>query len=470
MTWLYETRTLASEKNGDIKCQRALGRWTIYVKGTQQTSPYVTDLWRTALKRIPRQAKIRRILVLGLGAGGCIAPLMRRFPHSHIVGVEWDQTMVTLLKDLKIVPATGRLEVVVDDVVRALPELTGSFDLILFDLFTGSNINERLAAEDVQQNIGRLLAHDGSLVINAFAQPDLFEKYSATFDKQKSWKYLANDVALFGHKEAGLLDGYVPYRASAAYLERECSHGSNFRFICQLSGACGIGWNFGPLKFEKYYSDVEPTASRSTLCIWQPITRQGVPLGWWRSHIPISSRFTGYVQIAPDVPFESSWSNHAQRQLAQWQRGNWQAMETPLEDFLKGVADSTLPGSWKESLKTNLPKKLIRHGNNLKLFGVRDDQTGRLLVGLAVIDIPEIAQSVHLASFINNKARQLPLGVGLIHHWHQKSLVKNIRFLDFDQLWAPGEPKTWQGFSTFKHQFGLHYVRYPKTLIRLGGF
>lgn len=472
MSWLYETRILASDKNENIKCERMFGRWSVSVNNTQQTSPYVTDLWRTSIKRIPQDAKIRRILVLGLGAGGCLVPLIRRFPKSHIVGIEWDGKMIALMKELGFATATGRLEIIIDDVSKALPRLTGKFDLVIFDLFIGPAVSEIVASDGLKRCIGNLLDVDGRLIINAFTQPSLLDGYASIFTRTAEWKYLANHMAMFERKKDDshlpqLAAGYLPYRACSEYLKKECGAGPSFRFIRQQSGICGIGWNIGPLKFEKYYTDEEPIVAKSTLCIWQPLTRIDVPRGWWRSHGSIGTSLTGYVENVSEASSVATWSKHAQRQLSAWKRCGLRVVEITLEEFLKGAASSTLPRSWKRSLEVDLPKKIASHGDGVRLYGIYDNPDTCLMAGLAVIDVLDISQSIHLASFINPAARKLPYGVGLIHHWHVQSLVKGIRFLDFDQLWAPGESKSWEGFSNFKRQFGLRYIRYPKTLLRL---
>lgn len=474
MSWLNETRTVTSEKNGTIRIRRTFGQTEIMVGGAEESSPYITRMWKNALTRIPCDARARKILVLGVCAGGCIAPLLRRFPNSHITGIEWDPVMMQILKESHLVPSMERFEVMVGDVRDILPKLSDTFDLILFDLFTGPKIHEDMMSDAFIGQLERLLDRKGHIIVNAYKQPATLDSFKKRFASSSTWKFQFNRLGLFRHFGAGtigdpLLDGYVPFRSSEAYLAREYA-GSSCHLARNSSGAFGIAWNVGPIRFEKYWSDSEPirtTDEPQRLTIWQRITRNDVPRGWWRTNMPITSRMTGYVQISPDRSFTKDWSDAAQRQLSRWQRSSRNVTEVALEEFLEGNERSTLPRDWKKSVHAMLRSKSQKHGDRVRLFAVKANDSDRLAAGLAVLDVPEISSSVHLAAFFLDEFRNEPFSVGLIHHWFETSLKKEIRFLDFDQFWSAGEPRSWQGFSRFKDQFGIRYIRYPKTLLKL---
>jgi hypothetical protein len=48
-------------------------------------------------------------------------------------------------------------------------------------------------------------------------------------------------------------------------------------------------------------------------------------------------------------------------------------------------------------------------------------------------------------------------------------MALGLRVLDFGVFWAPGDPKSWMGFSQFKAQFNIHFIRYPLALARWVG-
>ena len=107
------------------------------------------------------------------------------------------------------------------------------------------------------------------------------------------------------------------------------------------------------------------------------------------------------------------------------------------------------------------------HGDLFHLYGVVSLDTGELIAGLAVLDVPEIRVSIHVTGFILPIARHTPAGVGLINHWFCESQSRGIRFCDFDGFFAPGDPISWKGFSRFKSQFGVRFVAYPDPFWRI---
>jgi hypothetical protein len=93
---------------------------------------------------------------------------------------------------------------------------------------------------------------------------------------------------------------------------------------------------------------------------------------------------------------------------------------------------------------------------------MREEKTGKAIAGLVVVDAPEAGISLHLAAFTHPDGFHRSAGVGMIDHWFQDGLKRGSRFVDFDLFWTPGDPTTWQGFSRFKGQFDVQYVRYPQ--------
>ena len=138
MTWrLFGSRTIASEKNGAIVVSRHFGRPIVTVNSYFQTGVYIDRMWRRAWRRIPRRSPIKRVLVLGYGAGGMNRLICRRFPHARITAVEWDPAMVALAHELKLHRADALAELRLGDAAQVVHELTGTFDLIVFDLYCG---------------------------------------------------------------------------------------------------------------------------------------------------------------------------------------------------------------------------------------------------------------------------------------------------------------------------------------------
>lgn len=197
MPWLLDVRLYRSPKNGLIMCRRLFGRWTVYVGGIMQTSPYVTAMWRDALSRLPGDFRPRRLLLLGLGAGGIVPELRRRFPGAELVAVEWDERMVDLASRLNFYGGAAAPTVEVGDAREVVPRLAGEFDLVMFDLFTAGHpaMDER---DDVfVAAIAERVAPGGLVLVNVFASPALFGLFDRHLTRVTDWLWKYNRLGLF---------------------------------------------------------------------------------------------------------------------------------------------------------------------------------------------------------------------------------------------------------------------------------
>src|SRR3989344_5978756 len=155
MGFFWETRTYQSEKNGTIHCRRFFGRWRVTVDGFDETTPYTNRMWKRALRRVSKKSGVKRVLLLGLGAGGAIAYLYRRFRNATITAVEWDPVMITLADELGFFPRERRPRIIQGDAAVLVPELTEKFDLIIVDLFRGRKVDAALSDASFIAGIAR---------------------------------------------------------------------------------------------------------------------------------------------------------------------------------------------------------------------------------------------------------------------------------------------------------------------------
>src|SRR5690349_14818966 len=94
-----------SARNGEIRIiPKFWGKATVVVDGCEQTGKWTHRMWINAFKRVRNfeKGRISRVLMIGLGGGGEIAKIHRRFPGAHLTVIEHDPEMVALAKDLKL--------------------------------------------------------------------------------------------------------------------------------------------------------------------------------------------------------------------------------------------------------------------------------------------------------------------------------------------------------------------------------
>jgi len=474
MGWFYETFSLRSDKNGMIKCTRWLGSWEVVGGGFFQSSDYVTRMWRQAIRRVPRTG-VKRILVLGLGGGGCVAALEKRYPRARITAIEWDPVMVEAADRMRMYGR--RPEILVGDAREVLPKLQGKFDLVLGDIFQGSQPAQAFREADFFKTVSAKLGREGYFILNSFRNPEIFEIARQSMAEHRTWRFRHNRLALlrqFGRGCVGdpLPSGYVPFRSSEAWLKRECQGSGHNQTFVKTNGCAGLRWRHGPLWFEGYTSDIEPHPAADgprRVVIWQPISRRDKPAGWRRSWVQMNPNLTGFADLAEAEPYWSIWSSHAQRHRKRWlAQHQYVIREITAQEYMDVYCSRAVRLRLKSFHVWLLQNKIRKHGRLMVFFGAFD-VTGKMMAGFAALDIPEDNQSYHVASFIRCEARRTSVGTGLIDAWFRRCLAKGYRFADFDLFWTWSDPWSWRGFSRFKSQFGVTFIRYPKPLFKFAG-
>jgi hypothetical protein len=474
MKWFRTKMIYNSEFSGPIKVQRFLGRWSIVAGDCYQTSWYTLAMWRRALAKLPVNAKVKKILILGLGAGGNIKQIQRSFPSAQITAIELDPIMVAIAQQTFLSGVKHLPHIIIGDALVEIRKLRGTFDLILVDLFVGQQAADFLMADDFLQNLAIHLNYNGYLILNAYKQPQLIRKFSLIFSIFKQFKYSFNQLAIFqafGHGNLGdrLPDDYFNYRANKEYLQRESL--DKKRTLVGQDSCYGWRWHYGPFYVESYTCDNEPqvqTFNHPRLVIWQPITRLDEVKPWRRSWVMMNSRKTGFAPISFQPDYWNVWTKHAQRQRAKWLKNpDYNIRERPVEEFIanfKKVRKTGLLGI-KNSFINFLQLTRQCHGDLVHCY-LAYDNNQEVVGGLAVLDLPEVKQSRHLISFLLSAGEPVGAGVGLIDYWYQQLKNKDYKYIDYGVFWSPHKPRSWQGFSRFKAQFGTRYITYPNPLMR----
>jgi len=465
-----------SEKNGPIQCVGLFGKWHIIAGGLGQTTPYVTAMWKRALRVIPKSAKIKNILVLGLGAGGQIETLHKKFSHPEITALEWDPVMARLAKELRIFTSRHEPRILIGDATELLPKIEKKFDLVLVDLFTGNTPSPSLYSQEFLHEIIKKLHSQGYIIVNVFKRPELFLEFDKVWSRAKTWHYHSNKLALYQHRGKGiqgdpLPEGYVSHKQSLIYLQGEIGKPVNvnktdnslaLKHVVGEKGKYGLRWNVGPVWVESYETDNEPAITpfhAPRLVIWQPLTRLEKPQGWHRSWIQMNIARTGFSHIENQKQYWEDWSAHAIRHRHKWLRDTRYVIEEVNEkEFSHAYSSIVKKYFLKTAYLETIKRQKSANRDLFHLFAARKLENRQIISGLAVLDLPDLHQSNHVVSFIYPGAKHASVGVGLIDYWFQHAIRNSFSFLNFGAFWAPGDPSSWKGFSRFKSQFGAHLV------------
>ena len=474
--WLYERRKVASVRNGAIDAVRRFGRWTVSAGGNSQNCALLDDVWRDVLfRRLPGDATAKRVLLLGLGVGSTVPLFRKRFPGCHIVAVEWDPEMFALMDALEILSPAERPEVVIGDALEVLPKLSGNFDLVCSDIFDGKRVAASARRPAYAEAIQKKLAPQGFLVANVFEEPGALDVFVPFFIGESAWKFRTNHLGLFRPHGSGVVGdpvpvGYRRYMATRRYLEREYAGWPRFRVV-PAGDATGVSQSLGMLDLVIFRGDEEPVRlvrKKAHVDIWYPTVRTDVPLGWRRLPVPGDRRMTGFSQIGPvGDRYWERWSSQAQRHRKQWEKQEELELFVPtLEEYVEAYARCGMRRGLVDAFTEALVRKARTHAGLIRLFGAREVVSKRMVAGLATLDVPESHQAMHVTSFIHPSARSSPAGVALVDAWFADAQARGLSFLDFDGFYALGDPVSWKGYSKFKSQFGVHFIKYPGSLVR----
>ncbi|MBI4130078.1 fused MFS/spermidine synthase, partial [Candidatus Roizmanbacteria bacterium] len=166
---LYQTQ---SPVNGLISVIEQFGKRELVVGGLQQSGDLVELIWKSALQHIQNtKYKVRNILILGLGGGSAVKVINRYFPNAIIIGVEIDPVIIDVGKKYFQLGKYKNLIIIQTDAfeyVKNENDLNhfNRFDLIVVDLYVGEEIPKKLKSDPFLNNLKRVLAKDGRVMIN----------------------------------------------------------------------------------------------------------------------------------------------------------------------------------------------------------------------------------------------------------------------------------------------------------------
>lgn len=232
----------------------------------------------------------------------------------------------------------------------------------------------------------------------------------------------------------------------------------------------GLAWKILGIHFESYISDVEPKINPGgwRLIMWQRITRTDQPKGWHRFILSSAMADMGYAEITDTKNYWQNWAGDAKRNRKRFMHDDRFVIEkTSYEKYIEAYKKIKELRSIMPRFLKRLEKKENIFSKHIDYVLAREKSTGNIFAGLATLDLPSISQSIHHGAFVDHRMPHSSAGTGLVDHWFQSCIKKNIKYLNFGVFWSPGQPKSWKGFSNFKKQFGIHMIKFPKVLFKI---
>jgi spermidine synthase len=156
--------------NGRITVFKSLGLGTyLQVGGLTQSGGILVGIWQTTIKKIhERKSDVDSCLILGLGGGTVAKLVMKYWPDAVITGVDFDPVIVDLGKKY-LGLGDVQVRLFVKDAFEYCQEAVNEgkkFDLILIDLYKGSEFPAQFEGEQFPTLILKLLRNEGLAVFN----------------------------------------------------------------------------------------------------------------------------------------------------------------------------------------------------------------------------------------------------------------------------------------------------------------
>ena len=108
-----------------------------------------------------------KILLLGVGAGSLIHFFSHYLPESQITAVDYNQQLVDFAHHNMMLPeANEKLSYVIEDARQYIRECKQQFDLIVIDIFDGSQSPEWTTEEEFTQQLKSCLSSQGAAAYN----------------------------------------------------------------------------------------------------------------------------------------------------------------------------------------------------------------------------------------------------------------------------------------------------------------
>lgn len=203
--WFFTDYTIPSDKNGEIVVRRRFGDWWIGVNNCGQTGQYTYIMWERAFRRM-RDAGVlpaahSPALMLGLGGGGQIKTINRYIPNVQLDVVEYDPQMVELALTLKLFEPYAAPNILTGDAAEVVPALTGTYALIILDLFAGPEPSPLAADASFTAALREHLAPRGVLLANVYGRPAYIDALAQRLVMLDRWNFKENSLGLYTHRQ-----------------------------------------------------------------------------------------------------------------------------------------------------------------------------------------------------------------------------------------------------------------------------
>lgn len=265
-----------------------------------------------------------------------------------------------------------------------------------------------------------------------------------------------------------LPEGFMHLFQDRLYLE-SISYAPHYMVIGK-EGNLGRRVIFGPFCVEYYTCDKEPELlpfKGLRFVIWTPVTRTDVPIRWFQPFKKSTREVCAYINIQNTDIYYTTWSKIFRNYYHHFSKQH----EYKIESISWGVFCSLYKQyGRKSSVMLMALRQLQKLGDSNEkatcFYVLKNIVDNEIVAGIATVDCFSVNQSYYVAAFTRKEIAPNEAGLWLLNHWMKESSARGIAYANFGNIWTPGQPKSWKGFSEFKMKFNPQLIVLQKELIR----
>jgi spermidine synthase len=179
LSFFWPIRVARAEgRRGTLEVRWENGRLVLNSSTANQSFGGLHTVWQRAFRAARlKERRIDRVLLLGMGAGSVVRILRHELrTRAPIVAVEDDPAVVQIAREHFGLDRWRDLEVIQADAFAAIQELTGTFDLIVVDLFNEQDFPDALIDPRTVDRLAALLTGNGLLMVNTIGSSAVREE------------------------------------------------------------------------------------------------------------------------------------------------------------------------------------------------------------------------------------------------------------------------------------------------------
>ena len=272
-----------------------------------------------------------------------------------------------------------------------------------------------------------------------------------------------------------LPEGFKHLFQDRLYLESMTNN--SYYTIVGKEGALGRRMFFGPLCVEYYTCDTEPVLTQwrgFRFVIWTRVTREDAPKNWIQFPKESTREVCAYLDINNTNMYYKTWRDTFKTYYYRFlKQTKYQVEEISCDEFC-GLYKQYAKNSLLISMNQKQMRKLSSGEKRTTHFYIlKNTENNDIVAGIAGVDCFSVEQSFYITAFTRKDIAPKESGLWLCHMWMKGSSGKGISYANFGNIWTPGHPVSWKGFSDFKMKFNPRLIVLKPECIRftfsLGG-